>query len=303
MPATPRLALLVLLLANVIWGGSYVAAKIALADLSPASLAFLRFALAAVIAVPLAWRVRADLRLRRHDIYAVAVIGVLGVALSYLVGYLGMNWTTASDAALVISAEPLFTVMLAVVFLSEPLGWRRAGALALGMAGAYIIVGNGRAPGVLLSSRQAIGNLLVVASLLGEAGYTVLGKHIMRTNRPLVVTLYAIWIGAAVLLPVTLVLHAPGTPHQQGNWTAGLLPTSGTTWLALVYLSAGCTIGAYLLWNVALTRVQANVASVFLFVQPVVGALLGVLILHDPLTIATLLGSGAIFVAVLSAER
>ncbi len=149
----------------------------------------------------------------------VALIGVVGVALSYLVGYLGMNWTTASDAALVISAEPLFTVMLAVVFLSEPLGWRRAGALALGMAGAYIIVGMAARRACCCPVRQAIGQPAGGRLFAWRSRLYRVGKAYYAYQSPSCDDLYAIWIGAAVLLPVTLVFHllACRTPRETGQ--------------------------------------------------------------------------------------
>ena len=299
MHLRPWLALLALVLANLIWGGSYVAAKVALAELSPSSLAFLRFALAAALSLPLVWRVRGDVRLEWRDAPAVALIGVAGVAVPYLVSYVGMNWTTASDSALVVSAEPVFTVGLAVLFLGEPLGWRRVGALVLGVGGAYTIVSHGQGLASLLVSRQALGNSLVALSLLGEAGYTVLGKHVMRSYRPLVVTLYAVWIAAIILLPVSLI--TPALTH--GGLTPHLVPWRLATWLALLYLSGGCTLGAYLLWNLALSRVQANVAGVFLFLQPVIGALLGVITLHEDLAPTTVVGALAVFGGLLLVSR
>ena len=138
-------AYLVLLVANAIYGTSYVATRIVLHDVGPATLAVARLALGAMVIVPLAFLQRApDRRLSRPDRWNVFWMGVLGFAAAFGFANWGMARSTATNAALLITVEPISLILLSPVFLGERLTRRERevmrvtvcclGVLVLGIA-------------------------------------------------------------------------------------------------------------------------------------------------------------------------
>lgn len=133
------------------------------------------------------------------------------------------------------------------------------------------------------------GDLLLVLSALAYASYSLFGRDVLRRHPALPVTAWSIAVGAAAMVPLAVVEWAAG---QRPAWTPAA--TAGTLYLAVVITALG-----YFAWNYALERVRAPRAAIFLNLQPLAGALLGVWWLGEPLTVFTV-GGGALIVAGLS---
>src|SRR4051794_39940728 len=116
---TPRRAMMVLILCNVLWAGSYVSGKEALRVLTPIELNFLRFAIAGLLLLPLLWRDRGRLLLTRRDAPRLLLLGICGFVLNKGAEYSGLNLTTASDTALLIASEGIFAAALGWIILRE----------------------------------------------------------------------------------------------------------------------------------------------------------------------------------------
>jgi drug/metabolite transporter (DMT)-like permease len=175
-------------------------------------------------------------------------------------------------------------ILLSPVMLGERLRGREIGGAALAVLGAAVVIVNG-IPGV---DRELVphwqGDLLLVLSALCYASYTLLGRGVLTRASALGVTARSTLWGVAALLPFAAAEWVAGS---RPIWT--LRATAGTLYLALVI-----TALAYFAWNWALERVPAPRAAVFLNVQPVAGALLGVGLLGEPLTVFILVGGGLI---------
>jgi drug/metabolite transporter (DMT)-like permease len=135
--------------------------------------------------------------------------------------------------------------------------------------------------------------VLVVLSLLLEAGYTVRGKVALTTLPPLLFTALTITGSLIFWVPAGVVAVAHnGLPH---------LSLAG--WLAAIYLAAITTVVSYWLWFRGLSVVDASAAAPILFIQPLLGAALAILILHDSLTLATVVGAACIVFSLLLVMR
>lgn len=284
-------ALLLLVLCNVLWAGTYTAGKVALREISPVELNALRFTLAALILAPMlihGWR---RIPLDRRTLLTLAQLTLLGWILNKTLEYVGLSLTTASDIALLISTESLFTALLSWIVLRERVRPAGALSLAVGLTGAYLIVERGVLPtlGGAGGRLRVVGDLLIVLSLLVEAFYNVRGKATVASVPPLVFT--------AMTLTGSLVFWIPaGTVNVlQG----GGLHLSLSGWLSVLYLAAIATAFCYWLWFRSLQVLDASAAAPTLFIQPLIGAALAVWLLHDELTWATLVGSVLIGVSLL----
>ncbi len=153
---------LLLITANVIFAGAYVSGKLALATVSPVTLNALRFVLASAVLAPVVVRGWRNLRMGRADLITFVAVSLLSFVLNKLFEYLGVNLSTASDSALLISGEGICTAALAWIVLRERASWLHVGALLLGGFGAYLIVERGLLPHLTgaADARRILGDAL-----------------------------------------------------------------------------------------------------------------------------------------------
>jgi drug/metabolite transporter (DMT)-like permease len=275
---------LVLLLANVVYGTSYAVTRLALDAIPPATLVLLRVALAAAVLAPLLrWRAGAGApapALAPGDRLRLAGMGALGFAAALACFHLGLDRSTTTNAALLITVEPLALVLLSPVVLGERLTAREAAGTAVALAGAALIVVNG-VPGLTLAvAPHWRGDLLLILSGVAYASYTLIGRDLLARLPPLPVTAWSLAWGAAATLPLAVL------EWSDGRWPRWSPPAvAGVLYLGLVITAAG-----YLVWNWALRRVPAPRVAIFLNVQPLSGVAIGVLGLGEPLTPFVLAG-------------
>lgn len=288
-------ALMTLVVANGLWAGTYVAGKIALGDLNPVELNALRFLIASAALAPALFRGWRGIPRDRRSLMTLATLTLLGFVMNKAFEYFGLSLSTASDVALLISTESLFTAVLSWTLLRERVTTAGIAALGVGMAGVYLIVERGVVPtlGGPAGSGRIIGDLLVIFSLLLESGYTILGKRTLTQMPPLLFTAATLVGSLFVWIPAGAVSVARlGMPHL-----------SLAAWLSVLYMALVATVLGYWLWFRALAVVDASTAAPTLFIQPLLGAALGVWLLHDSVTWATWLGGGLIFASLLLVMR
>ena len=182
--------------------------------------------------------------------------------------------------------EPLTLVILGPLLLGERLTPREAAGAAVAVAGAGLVVLNG-VPGVTLDVLPRWrGDILLVLSGVAYASYSLLGRTVLTDTNTAAITARSIVWGAVVMAPLAAL-----------EWGAGARPSAtGSALLGTLYLALVITAGAYLVWNWALARVEAARAAPFLTVQPVVGALLGAIVLGEPVTRFTAIGGALVVV-------
>ncbi len=287
----PLVILILLIGINLLWAGSSLAAKIALQTVPPMTLAFTRFSVAALLMYGIAVARKVDLRVARSDWGAFWGMGILGLALTYLLAYQGLRLTTASNFALLHATETVFLCLLAFFFLGEALPRVKLLGICLGLAGVYLIIANGF---VLPSfSHSALGNLLIALALAFEASSSIVGKNLVSRYPPLSVVTYQMLSGAVALAPFA----AYEMVHQIASGHPLALPPASGLW-SLLYLIVPCTVLGYLVWFSILDKCDASEMSVFLFIQPVAGAGLGAYFLGDKITLFTVIGAALVLAAV-----
>jgi drug/metabolite transporter (DMT)-like permease len=272
-----------LILANMLWATSYAAAKFALRDLSVTMMLALRLGLSALLMLPfLLWHYRST-RPTRRDLFQLALLSLVSFVVNKLLEFGGLALSTASDVALLVSAEAVFTAALSWLWLREPIRRGTIFALLLGFGGVYLVVGQGLLPTFTAANGgfgRIIGDLLVVLGLLCEATATVGGKSMLIKHSPLLVTAATIVGSMFVWGPVAgwEILHS-GWPY--------LDPLS---WFAVVWLAVITTVIAYFAWFYGLSKIPSSIAASTLFIQPLLGTLLAILLLGEHLTLFTVAG-------------
>ena len=276
-------AAILLLVVNVVYATSPVVTRLVLDDVPPITLALLRLVLGAAVLVPFGRGARATPAGQGARVFWM---GALGFAAAFALSHWGIARSSATNAALLIVVEPLTLVILGPLLLGERLTKREAAGAAVAVAGAGLVVLNGLPGATLDVLPRWRGDILLVLSGVAYASYSLLGRTVLTDTNTAAITGRSIVWGAVVMAPLAAL-----------EWGAGARPSAtGSALLGTLYLALVITAGAYLVWNWALARVEAARAAPFLTVQPVVGALLGAIVLGEPVTRFTAIGGALVVV-------
>ncbi|HEY4357423.1 MAG TPA: EamA family transporter [Acidobacteriaceae bacterium] len=272
--------------ASAFWGCGFFFGKIALDEMNVGAMVLYRFLFAAIALLP--FLVTHRPRLNAKEWRLLLFGSFMGVPLQFILQFKGLSLTTVSHAALMVGTMPVILAVGATIFAHErlhTLGWV---TLLISTAGAALIVlgGSRHATG---GGPSLSGDLLVVLSMLIALFWILVNKSLVRNHSAVVVTAYGILAGTLML--IVYVPFAYGMPPVHGiSWKA---------WAASIASGILCTATTTLLWNWGMTQVPASQAGVLLNMEPLLGSLLGVLVLHDRLGPTAYIGGAMIVGAAL----
>lgn len=253
---------------GIIWGLPYFFIKVAVQEVSPFALAFVRVLLAALILMPIAWRRGALRSLAKHKAPIVA-FGLIEFAIPFSLISLGERWISSSVTGILIAMVPLSIALIQRFFgIREALGgWRIAG-LVVGFVGVAALLGTGPISGVL--GWAGVGCMLV-STLCYAVGPLIIQRHMhgLDSIGPLAASL---GVASAILL-IPAALEIPSS-----------LPSANAL-ASIAVLGILCTAVAMLLMFYLVRHAGASRASVITYINPVVATLLGVLVLDEHLGI------------------
>ncbi len=274
------LASVALALSGCLWGTGFFFGKIALAEMTVSENVVYRFAFGSIGLAPIL--ITQMRKFARKDFWLVVFAGVIAVPVQFLVQFKGLELTTVSHASLMVGTLPMMLGLSSVLVLREHLKWMEWGALLLAAFGALLIAisrsaGHGDGP-----QPSTLGDFLVCVSMMAAVVMILITKRLVRHYDPLYLTACMIGIGTIFLL-----LWVEGTQPIRFHF-------SQRAWIAVAAQGVLATTLAFLFWNWGIARVPASRAGVFLNLEPLIGALLGVLILHETLGSTAILGGAMI---------
>ncbi|WP_028308239.1 DMT family transporter [Desulfitibacter alkalitolerans] len=250
---------LLLVLATMLWGGNFVIGRAISGQVPPLTLAFLRWVVAVVIFLPLAWQ---EIGANKQEIKkcwkALVLMGLTGVAGFNTLVYVGLHYTSSINASLVNTITPLIILLLSYFLLKEPLLYNQLLGLILSISGVFLILSKGSLD-VLISLSFNVGDLIVFIAVLLWGVYSIIIKY--NSGRiPLYSSLaIPMVIGMFTLLPFSLwELFIAG---QKVIWS---MPSIA----AIVYVGIFASIVAFLSWNKAVSLIGPGKAGIFLSLIP-----------------------------------
>jgi drug/metabolite transporter (DMT)-like permease len=260
----------------LLWSFAFVAGKIGVTDCPPLILLAARFSLAGILILGItALRGEAWSSLTWRDAAIFAILGVANNALYLGLGYTGLQTVSAGLGGLIVSANPVFTAVLAATFLGEALTWRKVMGLLLGIAGVGFIVWHRMSVG----TDDWHGILFTLASLASIVAGTILFKVLAPKG--------SLWVGNGVQnLSAGIVL----LPFAYTLADVGDIVPSARLLGAFAFLVLGGSILAYLLWFHLLKVCGATAASAYHFLMPPLGMLFAFLVLGEHVEFRDLLG-------------
>ncbi len=290
----------VLIFLNIIWGGTYVASKIAMTEFMPITLAFVRFAAASLIMLPFLVTKYRHIRMDKKDLLTCATLGAIGFTLAYIFQNMGVKMTKTMNAAIEISSEPVMMIILAALLLKEKITGKIIGGIALSTIGVLILILPPETASAAAGAGgfSVLGDALVLLSALCCALYTIIGNEAIKRLPSFVVTSYAIITGTIFLFPFAA-FYEKGLP--------AIATASTKSWLCVFYLAAVATSFAYFVWYLLLERLDASFMGNFLNLQPLVGIILGVALLNEPAGSGTFAGAafiiGGVYITSLNSNK
>jgi len=287
------LGLYTLILVMVLcWSGNFIAGKVALRELPPFALLFLRVSFSAALLAAI-YFTSPESRRERVDKTALkkfAELGLYGVALNQTGFTVGLHHTTVAHSALVIALGPIFVLLLARWQRLEALTTRKLLGMFISFAGVLILTSE---HGLGAGSPTLAGDLITLAGSVAFAFYTIAGKKVALTYNTLAMNTYAYLIGAILVVPISA-WQLRAVPWATISWRG---------WLAVGYMAGLASVAAYLIYYYALSKLSASRVAAFGYLQPVVATLLGVLLLKESLSPQLLAGGSAVLLGVYLAER
>jgi drug/metabolite transporter (DMT)-like permease len=278
-----------LLATAVFLGTNPVAVKFAVGYIPPMPFVTMRFVLAGLVLWAILRLFEPKGRLRRNDIWSMAGLGLVGIALNNILFTHGVSMTSASNAALVVATAPLWGMLLAFV-----LGWERPkikGIVGVGLAllGVAVIVYRGLGD----SGASLTGDLLVMGAAACWGSYAVLSLPLLERYSPLAVAAYSMLFGGLAVLPLAS-LQLPGA-----DWGA----VSPGGWGAFAYSALVVAAFGFTFWQRGISRIGANRMLVYQYLITLVGVVAGVLFFGEAFGIDKVIGAAILLGGVYLARR
>ncbi len=281
------------LFAVVIWGCTFIATKIALRDISPVTVVWMRFAIGVVIlGAAVASRKQFALPDRSEWGY-FALLGFLGITFHQWLQSNGLKTSQATTTAWIVSTTLIFMALLGGLLLKERLGWVRIGGILLATLGMLLVVARGNLAALTTSGFGAPGDYLILISAINWAVFTILSRRGLKTNPAARMMFFVMVIGW--LFTSILFFSGPGLREIPR------LSLSG--WGAIAMLGIFGSGLAYIAWYDALQALPASQLGVFLYIEPLVTMFVAALILGEKITLASLIGGAIILSGVWLVNR
>jgi len=261
-----------LVLVALIWGGSFVAAKFLVSELSPLSAGTARFLLSSFFLVPLLWwQEKGKVLPRWQDLPLLFFLGLTGIFLYNLSFFYGLKYNPAGESAIIIASNPILITIFSAVLLQEAVSFRQVLGVLLAFFG-VVVISAGGVPSRLWSTGFSPNHLILFGAPFSWAAFSLAGKVAMSRYSPLATTTYACLSGT-VLLGGFLLWRGEGLPLT-------VLDASG--WLALIFLAVFVTVLAFYLWYRGIDRLGASTAAIFVNLVPVSAMLFSALLFREP---------------------
>lgn len=281
------------LLAVLVWGASFVATKVALQEVGPITLVWLRFAIGVgVLAVAVVWRGEVA-PVPRRELGLLALLGAQGIALHQWLQSTGLVTAQASTSGWIVASTPAMMAILGVLALRERLSLLQVSGIGLAAVGVTVVVTGGHVELLVAGRLAAPGDLLIVLSTPNWAVFSILSRRAL-SRQPAARVTFLVMASGWLLIGVLLVL-GPGLSELPGLSVKG--------WGAIGFLGVLCSGLAYVFWNDALKRLPASQVGALLYLEPLVAQVVAGLVLGEKLSVGTVAGGVVIMVGVWLVNR
>lgn len=281
------------LFAVIVWGASFIASKVALQDLSPTTLVWLRFSMGVVVlGVAVIARRQFTLPGKKEWIY-FGLLGLLGITFHQWLQSNALQTSEAGTSAWIVSTSPVFMALLGWTILKEPLDWIKTLGILLAFCGVLVVVSKGDFGSVSVGRFGAPGDRLILISSVNWAVFSALSRRGLKSHPASLMMFYVMLFGWLF----TSLLFLP----TKGFLEIGSLTVKG--WMGVAFLGVFCSGLAYIAWYDALKALPTAQTGAFLYIEPLVAVVVAFFVLGEAITPAPLIGGVIILFGVWLVNR
>ncbi|WP_271813804.1 DMT family transporter [Clostridium beijerinckii] len=269
--------------AVVLWSASFIATKLAYETFAPIQLAAVR----TLFAVILFWFMRKitsnNEQIQKEDRMRIALSGFLGITLYFAIENIGVSMTSSSNSALIVASFPAVTTLLEFFIYHSKPNVKKVLGIILAIIGVAVLT----QINVDGNSKSMLGNIILIGAGIVWAFYNFITRDLTNKYSAMTLTYYQMLAGFIFFLPFVII--------EGKTWR---MPTM-TSASALIYLSVGCSIVAFLLYNLGLRKLSASISVSLMNLVPVLGLIFSILILHERVSTVQILGGVIVIVGVI----
>lgn len=281
------------LFAVIVWGASFIATKIAVGQISPISVVFIRFAMGIpLILLAVILRKQFAFPNGREWLY-FALLGFLGISFHQWLQSNGLKTAQATTTAWIVSTSPAFIAILGWMVLKEKLNLTQSAGIVLAMLGVLAVVSKGDLSTIAVGNFGTYGDFLILISSVNWAVFSILSRQGLKQHPSTRMTFWVMTIGWLI----TAVAFFAG-----GRYTE-IQALNARGWTALIFLGIFTTGLAYIAWFDALGQLPAAQTGAFLFVEPLTSMVVASVILKEQITAVSILGGMVILAGIWLVNR
>ena len=274
---------MLILLAIIFWGTSFVATKTVLNEIKPVTIIILRLILASILLtiIALSTKRKFSINFKSHSwIFILALVAVFHLWIQVT----GLQYTTAANTGWIIGTAPVFMAILGFVFYKEKITLLQFLGILVAVAGLLLLIGKGDITNIGLIENQ--GDLLVLGSAFTWGVYSMVNKKISLSYSPLMTILYLFLMMAVIIIPFNL----------NTETISSVINLSLISWMWILFLGIFCSGVAYVIWAQALRDMESAKVGAFLYFEPLVTVIAAWFFLREEITLLMIL-SGLLITA------
>jgi drug/metabolite transporter (DMT)-like permease len=293
MSKTKIIVYLEALFAVVVWGASFIATKIAVGQISPISVVWIRFAMGIPI-IFLAVAVRKQFAFPKGNEWLYfTLLGFLGISFHQWLQSNGLITAQATTTAWIVATTPMFIAILGWLALKEKLTAIQTSGIALATLGVLVVVSKGDFAGLAVGQFGTPGDFLILISSVNWAVFSIISRHGLKNHPSTRMTFWVMTIGWLI---TSVAFFAQGK-------TVEIAMLNSRGWWAMIFLGVFTTGLAYIAWFDALSQLPAAQTGAFLFLEPPSSMVVAAIVLYEQVTWASILGGVVILLGVWLVNR
>jgi drug/metabolite transporter (DMT)-like permease len=288
MPKTKLLPYLEALFAVIVWGGSFIATKIAVEQISPVAVVWIRFAMGIpILFIAVVMRKQFAFPKGNEWLY-FAVLGFLGISFHQWLQSNGLQTAQATTTAWIVSTSPVFIAILGWLILKEKLNFIQAFGIVLAMLGVFVVVSKGDVASLAIGKFGTFGDFLILISSVNWAVFSIVSRNGLKHHPSTRMTFWVMTIGWLI----TSVAFFAGKNYTE------ITTLDWRGWWAMIFLGIFTTGLAYIAWFDALKYLPAAQSGAFLFIEPLASMVVAAIVLFEEITWASIFGGAIIILGV-----
>ncbi len=293
MPKNQLKPMLKALFSVIVWGASFVATKVALQDVSPVTVVWLRFGMGVLILGGMVWY-RKQLNLpKKEDWLYFGLLGFLGIAFHQWLQSTGLVTASPVSTSWIVASTPIFMALIGWLILKEKLTWFQIFGISLSTFGVLLVITKGDLAGLFSGHFGTTGDFLILVSALNWAIFSTLSRRGLQkypaANMMFYVMSFGWFFSSILFLSSGKILQVQSL--------------SLTGWIAVSFLGIFCSGIAYIFWYDALQTLPVAQTGAFLYIEPVITVIVAGFVLGEAMVLTGVIGGAIILCGVWMVNR